>query len=439
MKIPRTGLSLIALASCVALTAAACSSSPSGSSSSGKTVLTMWQQWGNSGPNIIALNAMIKEYEHLHPNVVINQTYIANNAKILAAISGGNAPDVLDLGLSGPIGTWGAHGALMSLNSFISSSHLNMNMYVPAAVQAVSVGSTVYGLPFMDFNTALLYNKKLFAEAGLNPNQPPTTVQELYADAVRLTKVGANGRITQLGFLPSWPGAANAQTCTLESLGWAFGGQWVTNNKPTATNADNLVALTWEDSFYKKFGAQQMAAFESSAGAYLTATDPFFTGKLAMTFDGPWNVSFMTKTNPQMVKNIGVASFPAPATDPQLAGTSFIDTNPQVIPRGSGNPQAAFDFIKWETTNAQLATSFANTVYNLPQLKSAATPSYPDAGLFVSEEKSPNAHVWPQTPYSTTYQTDLCAAESNTIAGRVSPASALSTLQQQATAAASSG
>jgi hypothetical protein len=70
---------------------------------------------------------------------------------------------------------------------------------------------------------------------------------------------------------------------------------------------------------------------------------------------------------------------------------------------------------------------------------SAAVPSYPDASLFVSEEKSPNAHVWPQTPYSTTYQTELCAAEGNTIAGKVSPASALSTLQQQATQAASSG
>ena len=439
MKIPRTRLSLIALASCVALTAAACSSSPAGTASNGKTVLTMWQQWGNSGPNIIALKQMIKEYEHLHPNVVINQTYIANNAKILAAISGGNAPDLLDLGLSGPVGTWGAHGALMPLNSFISSSHLNMSMYVPAALKAVTVGSTVYGLPFMDFNTALLYNKKLFANAGLNPNKPPTTVQQLYADAVRLTKVGANGRITQLGFLPAWPGAANAQTCTLESLGWAFGGQWVANNKPSATNSANLAALTWEDSFYKKFGAQQMAAFESSAGSYLTATDPFFTGKLAMTFDGPWNVAFMTKSNPQMVPNIGAASFPAPASNPQLAGTSFIDTNPQAIPRGSGNPQAAFDFIKWETTNSQLATSFANTVYNLPQLLSAAVPSYPDASLFVSEEKSPNAHVWPQTPYSTTYQTELCAAEGNTIAGKVSPASALSTLQQQATQAASSG
>src|SRR3984957_939054 len=140
MKIPRTRLSLIALASCVALTAAACSSSPAGTASNGKTVLTMWQQWGNSGPNIIALKQMIKEYEHLHPNVVIDQTYIASNAKILAAISGGNAPDILDLGLSGPVGTWGAHGALMSLNSLISSSHLNMSMYVPAAVKAVSVG-----------------------------------------------------------------------------------------------------------------------------------------------------------------------------------------------------------------------------------------------------------------------------------------------------------
>lgn len=439
MKTAGTRLSLIALGCCAVLTASACSGSSTSGTGNGKTTLTMWQQWGNSGPNIIALRQMIHQYEQLHPTITINETYVASNAKILAAISGGNAPDILDLGLSGPIGTWGAHGALMPLNPFIASSHLNMNMYVPTAVKAVSVGSTIYGLPFMDFNTGLLYNKKLFAAAGLNPNQPPRTVQQLYADAVRLTKRDASGRITQLGFLPAWPGAANAQTCTLESLGWAFGGEWVTNNKPSATGAANLAALTWENSFYKKFGFQQMAAFQGSAGSYLTATDPFFTGKLAMTFDGPWNVAFMKKSNPQMVPNIGVAPFPAPAANPQLAGTSFLDTNPQVIPRGSGNPQAAFDFIKWETTNPNLATSFANTVYNLPQLTSAALPSYPDAGLFAAEAKSANAHVWPQTPYSTTYQTDLCTAEGDTTAGRVSPAAALNTLQQQATQAAASG
>lgn len=409
----------------------------SGAASSGKIHLTFWQQWASTGPNAVALNAAIKEYEHLHPNVSITTTYITNDAKILAAISGGNPPDLIDLGTSIEIGGWGAAGALMPLNSFIKSSGLKMSNYVPAAVKAVTEGGNVYGLPFMDFDAGLLYNKKLFAAAGLNPNDPPKTTTQLYDDAVKLTKVNSSGVITQLGFLPAWPGVANGQTSTLESLGWVFGGKWTSGSKPTADNAGNLAALKWEDSFYKKFGAEKMAAFESSTGAYLTATDPLFSGKLAMSFDGPWVLAWMKSSDPKMVANIAAAPFPAPPGKPQLAGTTFLDTNPQVIPRGSANPQAAFNFIKWETTDPALATSFANTVFNLPQLESAKLPSYPGAAIYAKESKSSNAHTWSQSCYSSTYQTDLSNEEGEVVLGKASPSSALKSLQQSALSAQS--
>lgn len=426
-----------AVACSAAMVFAGLATTSGGASAAAKIHLTMWQQWASTGPNAVALNGAIKEYEHLHPNVTISTTYITNDAKILAAISGGNPPDLIDLGTSIEMGGWGAAGALLPLNSYIKSSGLKMNAYVPAAVKAVTEGSNVYGLPFMDFNAGLLYNKKLFAAAGLNPNDPPTTTTQLYNDAVKLTKVNSSGVITQLGFLPAWPGVANGQTATLESLGWVFGGSWTAGTKPSAENAGNLAALKWEDSFYKKFGVEKMAAFESSAGAYLTATDPFFSGKLAMTFDGPWVLAWMKSVNPTMVANIGAESFPAPPGKPQLAGTSFLDTNPQVIPRGSSNPQAAFNFIKWETTDPTLATTFANTVDNLPQLVSAKLPSYPEASVFANESKSANAHTWSQSCYSSTYQTDLSNEEGEVVLGKASPTSALKTLQQSAESAES--
>jgi multiple sugar transport system substrate-binding protein len=433
-------ITLAATVGCsLALLLAACGSSgTSAANANGKVHLVFWQQWGSNGPNEVALQKAITEYEHLHPNVTITSTYITNDAKILAAISGGNPPDLIDLGTSVEVGGWGAAGALMPLNSFINASGLNMKIYVPASVKAVSEGSNIYGLPFMDFNAGLLYNKKLFAAAGLNPNDPPTTTAQLYADAARLTKVNSSGLITQLGFLPAWPGAANGQTCTLESLGWVFGGGWTSGSKPTANAAGNLAALEWEDSFYNKFGAQKMAAFQSSAGAYLTATDPLFEGKLAMSFDGPWVLAWMKSASPQMVANMGVAPFPAPPGMPQLSGTSFLDTNPQVIPRGASNPQAAFNFIKWETTDSALATSFANTVFNLPQLLNASPPSYPAANVFIKEATSSNAHTWPQTSASSTYQTDLCTAEADVVAGKDTPKAALDTLQQNAVSAEAS-
>lgn len=406
-----------------------------------KTInLTMWQQWGG-GHEEAALQQTIDEYEASHPGVHITQTPVTDSAKILTAISGGTPPDIVDLGTSLDIGEWASKGALLPLSSYIKSSHLNLGVYVPAALDALTVDNQLYGLPFMDFNAGLLYNKELFKQAGLNPNDPPTTTTQLQADAFKLTKQQKNGTITQLGFLPDYPGPANGQVCTLEDMGWVFGGSWYNSQtkKITADAPQNIAALNYEVSFYKKYGSENMANFESSAGVYLTANDPFESGKLAMVYDGPWALQYIKANRPQLASEIGVAPFPAPPGMPGLRGTSFIDTNPQVIPRGASDPTAAFDFIKWETTNASVTAKFAQLVANLPQLKKV--PNFPLAKdsrfqIFIHEANSDNAHVWPQLPYSTEYGVKLCEAQSTALYGKTSAASALKSLQSTMESAA---
>jgi multiple sugar transport system substrate-binding protein len=427
----RKGRVLAVALSATAITLAACSSSPaSNSSSSGVIQLTMWQQWGG-GHEEAALQGAINQYEKLHPNIKITQTPVTNDAKILSAITGGNPPDIIDLGTSLELGAWATQGAITPLNSYISASKLNLSQYVPDALKPVTVNGQVYALPFMDFTTGLLYNKKLFAEAGIS--KPPSTLEQLVTDAKKLTKQAPNGKITQLGFAPNWPGPDQGQVCPLEPYGWLFGGQWYdsSTNKVTPDTPANVAALTWETNFVKQYGAQNIANFIGSSGAYLTATDPFESGKLAMVYDGPWALAFIEANVPKLTSSIGVAPFPAPAADPQNTGTSFIDTNPQVIPRGSAHPQQAFDFIQWETTNAQLASSYANLVANLPQLKNV--PSFPlekNAGFdfFIQNGASSHVHVWPQLSISSEYQTKLCQAQQSALFGQASPSSALASL-----------
>ncbi|HMK97287.1 MAG TPA: ABC transporter substrate-binding protein [Acidimicrobiales bacterium] len=404
--------------------------------------LTMWQQWGG-GHEEAALDKIIKQYEALNPGVRITETPVTNSAKILTAISGGTPPDIVDLGTSLEIGEWASRGALLPMAPFISSSRLNTGVYVPSALDALTVNGQLYGLPFMDFDVGLLYNKTLFKQAGLNPNDPPTTTEQLQSDAFKLTRQDKNGRITQLGFLPDYPGQSNGQVCTLEDMGWDFGGQWY-NEKTHAITANapqNIAALSYEVSFYKKYGPSNMADFESSAGAYLTANDPFESGKLAMVYDGPWALQYIEANRPSLASQIGVAPFPAPAGMSALRGTTFIDSNPQVIPRGASDPSAAFAFIKWETTSPEVTATFAQLVANLPQLKKV--PSFPLANdarfrVFINEANSANAHVWPQLPYSTEYGVRLCEAQQAALLGNSTAVQALGSLQTTMESSASS-
>ena len=61
---------------------------------------------------------------------------------------------------------------------------------MPTALAAVTAGKTLYGLPTVNYTQGLIINRVLFKQAGLNPDQPPTTWAEVEQDAKAITKLG---------------------------------------------------------------------------------------------------------------------------------------------------------------------------------------------------------------------------------------------------------
>lgn len=375
------------------------------------------------------LDKLIAKYEKSHPGITIKETPVTNNAKILAAITGGNPPDIVDLGNSLPLGSWASVGALTDLDPLIKSSGLDTSVYVKSAFDALKVNGKTYGLPFQIFNAGLIYNKQLLQEAGLTP---PKTLQELASDALKLTKTNASGQLAQVGFLPNYPGPSEGQTCPLISYAYAFGGAWFgSNDEPTPDSPENVAALTWEKQIFDQLGPSKAQSFISSAGSYLTRSDPLESGKVAMTFDGPWAIQFAKDNVPSLAKNLGVVPLPPSDTSPSSAGSTYIDANAQIIPRGSKHVQQAFDFIKWETTNAQETAAFSNDIANIPQLKDV--PSFPllknpDFAEFVKIANGPGARSWIQTASATTYGTNICKAQDAVLLNGQSPKAALSSI-----------
>ncbi len=148
-----------------------------------------------------------------------------------------------------------------------------------------------------------------------------------------------------------------------------------------------------------------------------------------------WAIAFAQENAPDVAKGLAAAPFPAPASMPSLTGTTFIDSNPQVIPKGAKNADAAFDFLRYETTNPQVAADFSQLIGAFPQLKSNV-PSYalasdPNYQVFLNGVNSANAHVWPQLPFSTEYGTKLCEAQQAALYGQMTPQQALDNLQAQ--------
>ena len=61
-------------------------------------------------------------------------------------------------------------------------------------MKAVTAGKTIYGLPTNNYTQGLVNNRKLFSEAGLNPNDPPTTWAQVETDAKAIAKLGQRHR-----------------------------------------------------------------------------------------------------------------------------------------------------------------------------------------------------------------------------------------------------
>ena len=162
-----------------------------------------------------------------------------------------------------------------------------------------------WAVPSTPSTTALHWNKGMFRAAGLDPERPPRTLAELDEMADKLTKRDPQtGEITQVGFLPEEPGW----------FSWAFpqwfGGElWDGKEITIGTAPGNLECYKWVEKYTKKYGLEEIKSFTSGFGNFASPQNPFFSGKIAMVFQGVWMNNFIRQFAPGM--EYGCAGWPA--------------------------------------------------------------------------------------------------------------------------------
>jgi sn-glycerol 3-phosphate transport system substrate-binding protein len=86
------------------------------------------------------------------------------------------------------------------VQDFIDKEKFNISDYEANVLAYYSVGGKLYGMPFNTSNPILYYNKDMFKAAGLDPNKPPRTYAEVLDYSKKLTKKGADGKVSQYGY-----------------------------------------------------------------------------------------------------------------------------------------------------------------------------------------------------------------------------------------------
>src|SRR5215217_7464915 len=143
------------------------------------------------------LKQMITEFEGENPDIKIQLEEVPNAdilTKLTAYAEGNDLPDILDgqFGLASFVNL----NAALDITDRVDAEGLR-DSFIPVALQAGIDGEGhILGLPFYTGTDALYYRLDHFEEAGLDPNQPPTTWEELAETAQVLT----NPRAGRYGF-----------------------------------------------------------------------------------------------------------------------------------------------------------------------------------------------------------------------------------------------
>ena len=230
---------------------------------------------------------------------------------------------------------------MMPLDSFMKTSNYDTSDFLPSALKAVQYNGQTYALPLAMNVWMLYYNKTLLKEAGISG--PPQTMQELKADAQKLTKYGPNGEMTQVGM----------QAGTLPyQLMPSYGGKlWdTTTNQVTPNDPGYTSAVAFDQSLWKEYGVNNYNRFISGEGA--AGEDPFLAGKMAMEIQGEWEAAAAQQNAPNL--KYGIAPVPYDANQPNTKGHGFVNVNILYIPKGSPHPQQAWEFMQWLEAKEQM-------------------------------------------------------------------------------------
>ncbi len=256
-----------------------------------------------------------------------------NNGKLLSAIAGGTAPDLLITDNPTSAYQYAAEGCFAPLDGILEDIELDVSDFYDGCKDVMYYDGTCYLVP-QDTNVIMLYYRPdLAAEAGLDPDNPPTNVEELDAWADALTVQEDDGSYSRFGLIPWLDSGDDAFV-----LPFIFGADpYLADEGRIDLTSDQMVNyMTWIQSYAKKYDPEKINAFTSGLGGMFSPDHAFMTGKVAMTFTGNW----FTEALRQYAPDVEYRVCPVPVPEGGRVKSSSFGCNVFAIPEGTSEEQA---------------------------------------------------------------------------------------------------
>jgi multiple sugar transport system substrate-binding protein len=388
--------------------------------------MTVWIQWGD---NPAQLQELFNKFGEANGIKVEVTAPVDDITKITTALNSSNPPDMLILSGVDNVKTYNAQGFVTPLNDVIKGSNIDLTDFYAAPLKGCESNGDYLCLPWGHDIYALFWNKDMFKAAGLDPEKPPKTLEELAAMSKQLTKVDADGKITQAGFIPDFSWSHS------DLYDQRFGGAWYNEDGTQLTvNSDAVVnAMKWEQQFYcDGIKPQQLLDLVATGGDYMSAEQLFYAGKTAFQVDGEWQVgpNFIPQLAPSL--NYGITAFPVDKNNPGMEGSGVVNGTVAMIPSKAANKEWSGKLLAWMTSPDIVAEEFSFNA-NLPTSKKAAEDprfaAIKGFDTFIDIMANPASQNWITSPIQQELTTDEGAVEEKVLRECADPKPLLDELQ----------
>ncbi|MER5585422.1 extracellular solute-binding protein [Streptomyces asoensis] len=294
----RRGIAATALVASLALAATACGGDDSGSDNSSGPVTITWWDTSNATNEAPTYQALVKQFEAANKDIkvkYVNVPFDQAQNKFDTAAGASGAPDVLRSEV-GWTPAFAKKGYFLPLDG--TEALKDQSAFKPNLIEQAKYEGKTYGVPIVTDTLALVYNKALFAKAGIT--EAPKTWDDLKTAAATIkAKTGVDGYwgSTQAYYAQSFLYGEGTDTVDADA-------KKITVNSAAAKKAYG----TW----LGLFDGKGLHKADTTADAYAHIQDAFVNGKVAAIVQGPWEITNFYKGSAFADKaNLGIATVPA--------------------------------------------------------------------------------------------------------------------------------
>lgn len=342
-------------------------------------VLDIWTTWGDTPEALEELLAPYAEAQgielHVSSRILLDD--------LRESFKSGEEPDLVILSAADPIEQYLDEGWVLPLDEWFQAGESDLENIFPAALDRCQTeGGQLACVPLGSDVMMLYWNRELFSAAGLDPDTPPSSVEELVEYARMLTLRDQDGQLVQAGFIPGMPAPHSelyAGAFSNNPIGG--GGEATTGTVQAAQSAEAWMLQTTGLNDH-----EEIEAFIESFTSYNSSKHPVFSdrrlscrqchrttnlerkpipahglmdGKVAMMVDGSWELISAGEADASL---IGSAPFPTSEIGSELDGSAAIDGPVVFIPAQGHDQQMALDLLSWmltPETQAEAAQAFS--------------------------------------------------------------------------------